>query len=64
MALGYTMALPSEDRYRRARRSSRQDRRDARRNASERLSSVTHDGASNDIEKASDLARRMVTEFG
>jgi cell division protease FtsH len=65
MALGYTMALPrrtatsSQDRVR------GQDRRAARRQRRERLIfGDTTTGASNDIEKATDLARRMVTEFG
>jgi cell division protease FtsH len=66
MALGYTMALPSEDRY----LQSKTEFEDKIAgflggNASERLVfGDTTTGASNDIEKATMLARRMVTEFG
>jgi cell division protease FtsH len=66
LALGYTMALPSEDRY----LQSKTEFEDKIAgflggNAAERLVfGDTTTGASNDIEKATDLARRMVTEFG
>jgi cell division protease FtsH len=66
MALGYTMALPSEDRYLQS-KTEFEDKIAGMLggNASERLVfGDTTTGASNDIEKASDLARRMVTEFG
>ena len=66
MALGYTMALPTEDRYLQQDRVRGQDRR-ACSAATSRSGSIFGDtttGASNDIEKATDLARRMVTEFG
>ncbi len=66
MALGYTMALPTEDRYLQS-KSEFEDKIAGLLggNASERIvfGDITT-GASNDIEKATDLARRMVTEFG
>ncbi len=66
MALGYTMALPTEDRYLQS-KTEFEDKIAGLLggNASERLvfGDITT-GASNDIEKATDLARRMVTEFG
>jgi cell division protease FtsH len=66
MALGYTMALPQEDRYLQS-KTEFEDKIAGMLggNASERLVfGDTTTGASNDIEKATDLARRMVTEFG
>jgi len=66
MALGYTMALPSEDRYLQS-KTEFEDKIAGLLggNAAERLVfGDTTTGASNDIEKATDLARRMVTEFG
>jgi cell division protease FtsH len=66
MALGYTMALPSEDRYLQS-KTEFEDKIAGLLggNVSERLIfGDTTTGASNDIEKATDLARRMVTEFG
>src|SRR6266567_656990 len=66
MALGYTMALPSEDRYLQS-KSEFEDKIAGLLggNVAERLIfGDTTTGASNDIEKATDLARRMVTEFG
>jgi cell division protease FtsH len=66
MALGYTMALPSEDRYLQS-KTEFEDKIAGLLggNAAERLIfGDTTTGASNDIEKATDLARRMVTEFG
>jgi len=66
LALGYTMALPTEDRYLQS-KSEFEDKIAGLLggNASERLVfGDTTTGASNDIEKATDLARRMVTEFG
>ena len=66
MALGYTMALPAEDRYLQS-KTEFEDKIAGMLggNASERLVfGDTTTGASNDIEKATDLARRMVTEFG
>jgi cell division protease FtsH len=66
MALGYTMALPSEDRYLQS-KTEFEDKIAGllAGNVAERLIfGDTTTGASNDIEKATDLARRMVTEFG
>ena len=66
MALGYTMALPTEDRYLQS-KSEFEDKIAGMLggNVSERLVfGDTTTGSSNDIEKATDLARRMVTEFG
>ena len=65
-ALGYTMVLPDEDRY----STTRNEMLDQLSylmggRAAEEL--VFHDpttGAANDIEKASALARKMVTQFG
>ena len=64
MALGYTMALPTEDRYLQS-KSEFEDKIAGLLggNAAERLIfGDTTTGASNDIEKATMLARRMVTE--
>ena len=66
MALGYTMALPTEDRYLQS-KTEFEDKIAGMLggNVAERLIfGDTTTGASNDIEKATDLARRMVTEFG
>jgi cell division protease FtsH len=66
MALGYTMALPTEDRYLQS-KSEFEDKIAGLLggNVSERMVFAdTTTGSSNDIEKATDLARRMVTEFG
>jgi cell division protease FtsH len=66
MALGYTMALPVEDRYLQS-KSEFEDKIAGLLggNVSEKLVfGDTTTGASNDIVKATDLARRMVTEFG
>ena len=66
MALGYTMGLPTEDRYLQTKREF-EDKIAGMLggNASEKLIfGDTTTGASNDIEKATNLARRMVTEFG
>jgi cell division protease FtsH len=66
MALGYTMALPTEDRYLQS-KTEFEDKIAGLLggNVSERMIfGDTTTGSSNDIEKATDLARRMVTEFG
>jgi cell division protease FtsH len=66
MALGYTLAVPPEDRYLQS-KTEFEDKIAGLMggNAAERLVfGDTTTGASNDIEKASALARRMVTEFG
>ncbi len=66
MALGYTMALPQEDRYLKSKTEFEDQIAGLMGgNASEMLIfGDTTTGASNDIEKATALARRMVTEFG
>ncbi len=66
MALGYTMALPAEDRYLQS-KTEFEDKLAGLLggNVAERLVfGDTTTGSSNDIEKATGLARRMVTEFG
>ncbi|HUP82659.1 MAG TPA: ATP-dependent zinc metalloprotease FtsH [Candidatus Limnocylindria bacterium] len=66
MALGYTMGMPQEDRYLQS-KSEFEDKIAGMLggNASEKLIfGDTTTGSSNDIEKATTLARRMVTEFG
>ena len=66
MALGYTMALPTEDRYLQS-KTEFEDKIAGLLggNVSERMVfGDTTTGSSNDIEKATQLARRMVTEFG
>jgi cell division protease FtsH len=66
MALGYTMGLPTEDRYLQS-KAEFEDKIAGMLggNAAERLifGDITT-GSSNDIEKATNVARRMVTEFG
>jgi cell division protease FtsH len=65
-ALGYTMVLPDEDRYATTRNQMLdQLAYSLGGRAAEEL--IFHDpttGASNDIEKATDLARAMVTQYG
>jgi len=66
MALGYTMALPQEDRYLQS-KTEFEDKIAGLLggNVAERLIfGDTTTGSSNDIEKATTIARRMVTEFG
>ncbi|MBA2570655.1 MAG: ATP-dependent zinc metalloprotease FtsH [Chloroflexi bacterium] len=66
MALGYTMGLPTEDRYLQS-KAEFEDKIAGMLagNAAERLIfGDTTTGSSNDIEKATTVARRMVTEFG
>ncbi len=66
MALGYTMGLPLEDRYLQS-KAEFEDKIAGMLagNAAERLIfGDTTTGSSNDIEKATNVARRMVTEFG
>jgi len=65
-ALGWTLALPVEDRYTHT-RSELGDRIAvlmAGRTAEELIFEDVTTGAANDIEKATDLARAMVTEYG
>jgi cell division protease FtsH len=66
MALGYTMSLPQEDRYLHS-KSEFEDKIAGMLggNVSERLVfGDTTTGSSNDIEKATSLARAMVTQYG
>jgi cell division protease FtsH len=66
MALGYTMSLPQEDRYLHS-KTEFEDKIAGMLggNVSERLVfGDTTTGASNDIEKATSLARAMVTQYG
>jgi len=66
MALGYTMNLPTEDRYLQS-KSEFEDKIAAMLggNVAEQLVfGDTTTGSSNDIEKATELARKMVTRFG
>ncbi len=66
MALGYTMGLPQEDRYLQS-KTEFEDKIAGMLggNVAEKLIfGDTTTGSSNDIEKATNLARRMVTEFG
>jgi cell division protease FtsH len=66
MALGYTMGLPTEDRYLQS-KAEFEDKIAGMLggNAAERLIfGDTTTGSSNDIEKATNVARRMVTEYG
>ncbi len=65
-ALGYTLALPLEDKYH-VRRSELVDRLAmllGGRTAEEMIFEDPTTGASDDIEKATNLARKMVMEFG
>lgn len=65
-ALGYTMQLPTEDRYL-LRQQELQDRIAVMlggRAAEKTIFGVISTGASDDIMRATELARRMVTEFG
>ncbi|HEX9779584.1 MAG TPA: ATP-dependent zinc metalloprotease FtsH [bacterium] len=65
-ALGYTMQLPIEDRYTMGRREliARMTVMMGGRAAEELVFNEITTGAQNDIEHATDLARRMVCEFG
>ena len=62
---GITWSLPKDDRHNRTKRVDRADHDVAGRTPLEEIKfgDVTN-GASNDFEKASELARRMVTQFG
>ncbi len=66
MALGYTMSLPSEDRYLHS-KTEFEDKIAGMLGghvAEELVFGDTTTGASNDIEKATALARAMVTQYG
>ncbi|GAP15677.1 membrane protease FtsH catalytic subunit [Longilinea arvoryzae] len=65
-ALGYTMQMPTEDRYLMT-RAELEDRIAVMlggRAAEQVVFNMISTGASDDIKRASELARRMVTEFG
>jgi len=65
-ALGYTMQMPSEDRYL-LKKNELTDRLTVMlggRSAEEVVFGEISTGAQNDLQKASELARRMATEFG
>ncbi|WP_405372206.1 MULTISPECIES: ATP-dependent zinc metalloprotease FtsH [unclassified Microbacterium] len=65
-ALGYTMVLPIDDKYS-ITRNELQDQLTYAMGGRVAEEIVFHDpttGASNDIEKATDIARKMVTEYG
>jgi cell division protease FtsH len=66
MALGYTMSLPQEDRYLHS-KSEFEDKIAGMLGgnvAEQMVFSDTTTGSSNDIEKATNLARAMVTQYG
>ena len=65
-ALGYTMVLPTEDKYSKTRNELLDELSYAMggRVAEELVFHDPSTGAANDIEKATDTARRMVTEWG
>jgi cell division protease FtsH len=65
-ALGYTMQLPIEDRYTMSKQelTARMTVMMGGRAAEELVFNEITTGAQNDIETATDLARRMVCEFG
>ncbi|WP_029068189.1 ATP-dependent zinc metalloprotease FtsH [Jonesia quinghaiensis] len=65
-ALGYTMVMPSEDRYSKTRNELLDDMAYAMggRVAEELVFKDPTTGASNDIEKATDIAYKMVTKYG
>jgi len=65
-SLGYTMQMPTEDRYL-LKKSELMDRLAVMlggRSAEEVVFRETSTGAQNDLQKATELAREMVTEFG
>jgi cell division protease FtsH len=65
-ALGWTLALPTEDRYTRTRSELRDELAFllGGRTAEELIFGDPTTGAANDIERASEIARAMVTEYG
>lgn len=65
-ALGYTMQLPEEEKYLNSREELVIELQTllAGRAAEQTVFGVQTTGAANDIEKATELARRMITQFG
>ncbi|MDK6900550.1 cell division protein FtsH, partial [Streptococcus agalactiae] len=65
-ALGYTMVMPNEDRYSKTRNQLLDELVYAMggRVAEELIFQDPSTGASNDIEKATQTARKMVTDYG
>ncbi|HEV8296852.1 MAG TPA: ATP-dependent zinc metalloprotease FtsH, partial [Acidimicrobiales bacterium] len=65
-ALGWTLSLPTEDRYTRTRSELRDELAFllGGRTAEELIFGDPTTGAANDIERATEIARAMVTEFG
>jgi cell division protease FtsH len=65
-ALGYTMQLPEEEKYLMSREDILTEIRSllAGRSAEELVFQVQTSGAANDIERATDLARKLVTMYG
>src|SRR5690606_16588145 len=65
-ALGYTMVMPTEDRYSKSRNQLLDSLAYAMggRMAEELIFGDPSTGASNDISQATDIAREMVTKFG
>jgi len=66
MALGYTISLPTEDRYNVSRSQIEDDIAEllAGRVAEETVFNEITTGASNDLDRATDMARAMVCEYG
>lgn len=66
MALGYTMPLPEDDRYLQSKAKFRDDMAGllGGRSAEEIIYQDVTTGASNDLERATKIARAMVTQYG
>jgi cell division protease FtsH len=66
-ALGVTLFLPEEDRYSYSKRGSSPDLQPLRgpdRRGDHLRADIVTTGAQNDIERATDIARNMVTKWG